>query len=133
MIASQTASAEIERANREFEAKFDAGDTDGVAALYTADAEFIAPHQAALAGRTAIGAFLAGAREAGIAAIALTTLEVEADSESAIERGRYVMKTADGATADQGNYLVYWKKRDGAWRLHRDMIATDLPAPGADG
>ncbi len=133
MQPSPTARAEIERANREFEAKFDAGDTDGVAALYTDDAEFIAPHQAALVGRAAIAGFLAGAREAGIAAITLATLEVEADADSAIERGRYVMKTADGTAADQGNYLVHWKRRDGAWRIHRDMIATDLPAPGADG
>lgn len=133
MQALQTARKEIEHANRNFEAAFNAGDIAAVAELYTENAQFLAPHQAALVGRAAIEAFLAGARDAGVASIALTTLEVEADDDSAVELGRYVMKTADGATADEGHYLVHWKKQDGAWLLHRDMIATDLPASGADG
>lgn len=65
---------------------------------------------------------------AGVAAIELITAEVDADDETAIEYGRYVMKTADGTVADEDNFLVHCKKQDGAWRLHRDSITTDVAA-----
>ena len=129
MESSSEKQREIENANADFEAKFAAGDIAAVAALYTDDAKFVAPHQDALTGRPAIEAFLGGARDAGIASIHLTTLEVEADETTAIEFGRYEMKTADGGLVDEGDYLVHWKRQDGSWKLHRDFISTDSPAP----
>jgi len=119
---------ELEVGVKEWMSKFKAGDVAGVAALYTEGAKFLAPHTPAVVGRDAIQTFLAGAREMGVAEIELTISEAEADDESAIEHGRYVMKTADGAVADEGDYLVYHKKVDGAWRIHRDSITTDAPA-----
>lgn len=131
MESSAEKRREIESANAEFEAKFAAGDIAGVAALYTDDAKFIAPHQDTLSGRAAIQAFLQGARDAGVASIGLTVLEVEADETSAIDLGRYEMKSADGDVIDSGDYMVYWKKQDGVWKLHRDCISTDSPVPEA--
>jgi ketosteroid isomerase-like protein len=113
MKSSDTVKQELATANKGFIAKFNAGDAAGVAACYTADAKFLAPHAPAIEGREAIQAFLQGAMDMGVAAI---------------EYGRYIMKTADGTVADEGNFLVHWKKQDGAWRLHRDSITTDVAA-----
>ena len=128
MQENQAVRQELEAGVREWMSKFKAGDVAGVAALYTEDAKFLAPHAPAVIGRDAIQAFLAGAREMGVAEVELTIAEVEADDESAIEHGRYAMKTAEGAVADEGDYLVYHKKVDGAWRIHRDSTTTDAPA-----
>lgn len=130
MKPSTESTQAIEAANREFEALFNSGDTAALAGLYDEDAQFVAAHMDPLVGRAAIETFLAGAKESGVATIVLTTDEVDADAESAVEYGRYVMKLADGAVADEGRYLVHWKKADGAWRLHRDMIATSIPTAG---
>jgi len=130
MDSTTAARMEIERANAGFVARFAAGDIAAVGRMYTDDAKFIAPHQEVLSGRQAIEAFLKGAFDAGVKGVALSTLEVEAVGESAVEFGRYEMKTAAGDVADRGSYLVHWKKRNGAWRIHRDMIATELAAGG---
>lgn len=129
MEKSTEARREIEYANAEFQARFATGDIAGAAALYTDDAMLISAHQKALTGRSAIEAFLKGARDSGVASLRLKTLEVEADPTSAIEVGHYEMKTADGGLADTGSYMVHWKRQDGGWKLHRDFISTDNPAP----
>jgi len=128
MQENQAVREEIEAGVKEWMAKFKAGDVAGVAALYTEDAKFLAPHTPAFVGRDAIQAFIAGVREMGVTEVELTIAEVEADDESAIEHGRYALKTAEGAVADEGDYLVYYKKVAGAWRIHRDSITTDAPA-----
>ena len=124
----QAVREEIEAGVNEWMSKFKAGDVAGVAALYTENAKFLVPHAPAFVGRDAIEAFLASVREMGVAEVELTIAEVEADDESAMEHGRYALKTAEGAVADEGDYLVHYKKVAGAWRIHRDSITTDAPA-----
>jgi ketosteroid isomerase-like protein len=67
----------------------------------------------------------------GIAKVQLATDDVEGEGDTAWECGRYVLETADGQVADRGKFLVIWKRVDGNWHLHRDMINTNLPAEGA--
>jgi uncharacterized protein (TIGR02246 family) len=127
MRENQAVRQEIEAGVKEWMSKFKAGDVASVAALYTEDAKFLAPHAPAFVRRDAIQAFLTGDREMGVTEVELTIAEVEADDESAIEHGRYALKTGEGTAADEGDYLVYYKKVDGAWRIHRDSITTDAP------
>ncbi len=44
------------------------------------------------------------------------------------EQGRRTTAVGCGAEADSGKFIVVWKNVDGQWRLHRDMINTNLPA-----
>ena len=52
----------------------------------------------------------------------LETVEVEAAGDTAYEVGQFTLE-ASGNIADQGKYLVVWK-RDGGTRLHRDIWRT---------
>ena len=128
MQNSPAVQQEFEAAVSTWMTLFKSGDIAGLAELYTTDGKFLVAHMPAVVGREAIQAFLTGARESGVAEVELTITEVEADEESAVEHGRYVMKTSDGTVADQGDYLVHYKKVDDAWRIHRDAITTDMPA-----
>ncbi|GAF78655.1 unnamed protein product, partial [marine sediment metagenome] len=47
----------------------------------------------------------------------------------AIEEGRYTLYAEGDQIADQGKYIVTWKKEDGQWKLHRDIWNTSNPAP----
>ena len=128
MKSSPVVRQQFEAAVSKWMTLFKSGDVSGLAALYTEDGKFLVPHIPAVVGRDAIQAFVTDVRESGVAEVVLTISDVEADAESAVEHGRYILKTADGAVADEGDYLVYYKKVDGAWLIHRDAITTDAPA-----
>ena len=117
---------EITAANRHFMSCFQRGDAAELAACYTDDAQFLAPHMEAIKGRVAIeGVFQASAGQGRT--LLLETLELEHHDDSAIEIGRYTRRDGIGATLDRGKYIVIWKQVDGKWRLHRDMVCTSLP------
>jgi ketosteroid isomerase-like protein len=63
----------------------------------------------------------------GITRVTLETMEVEAAGETAYEVGKFPLE-ASGSVADQGKYLVVWKRDGGDWRLHRDIWCTSRPA-----
>jgi uncharacterized protein (TIGR02246 family) len=112
--------AAVEAGNRAFIAAFLRGDAAAVAALYTPDAQVIAPGAPVASGRTAIAAFWQGSIDAGTRDVALTTLDVESAGDLASETGTVRLVAKDGAVS-QARYVVVWKKSDGTWRLHRDI------------
>jgi uncharacterized protein (TIGR02246 family) len=128
MQSSPEVRQQFEAAASKWMTLFNSGDASGLAALYSEDGKFLVPHIPAVVGREAIQGFITGVRESGVTEVVLTISDVEADAESAVEHGRYMLKTADGAVADEGDYLVHYKKVDGTWLIHRDAITTDAPA-----
>ena len=63
----------------------------------------------------------------GITRVTLETVEVEAAGDTAYEVGQFTLE-ASGNIADQGKYLVVWKRDGGDLRLHRDIWCTSRPA-----
>lgn len=121
------AADEIEARSLEFEAAFNAGDGAAVGALYTPDAAVLPPGGARVDGRDAIAGFWAEAIESGLADLDLVVVEVIETGDSALDVGTLTL-TAPGE-GDQrvtvaAKYIVYWKKIDGAWYLHRDIWNT---------
>ena len=47
---------------------------------------------------------------------------------TAIEVGTYVLKGEGGAVADEGKYIVVWKKDGKAWKLYRDIFNSSRAA-----
>jgi uncharacterized protein (TIGR02246 family) len=117
----------IVAATKNFEATW--GDAAGTAALYTESGQVLPPNSDAVVGRQAIRAFFQSLLEAGITAVTLATTEVEGFGDTAYEVGRYTLGGEGGQVLDQGKYVVIWKQEDGKWKLHRDIFATNLPAP----
>jgi ketosteroid isomerase-like protein len=64
----------------------------------------------------------------GVTDFTFSTTDISGDSEFIIETGQYEMKDAKHTLVDKGNYVVIWQKRNGEWKLFRDIGATSMPA-----
>jgi len=119
--------AEIEAANRQFEAAAAKGDGKGIAALYTASGQALPAGGDVVSGTEAIGTFWQGVVDSGVKGVRLKTLEVESHGDLAHEVGEYELLDAAGKTLDRGKYVVIWKKDGGRFKLHRDIWTTSMP------
>jgi len=119
--------AEIEAANRQFEAAAAKGDGKGVALLYTASGQALPAGSDVVSGTEAIGKFWQGVFDSGVKGVRLKTLEVDSAGDSANEVGQYELLDAAGKTLDRGKYVVVWKKDGGRFKLHRDIWTTSMP------
>jgi len=100
------------------------GDAAGMAQLYTTDGQLLPTGSDVVTGHGGIEAFWRAVMEMGIATARLETVELEGHGDTAIEVGRYTLGAADGEVADEGKYVVIWKKQAGTWKLHRDIWNT---------
>lgn len=114
----------IEETNLRFGDGIAKGDAASLAALYTEDAIVMPPDGEMVHGRKAIEEFWTIALKNGLRSGTLTTVDVGRRGDTAYEVGKFSMTVQpegkDAATAS-GKYLVVWRKKDGAWRLHRDI------------
>lgn len=122
--------AAIEATNRKFELGWVQKDAAAVASLYTADAMVMPPNGPVSKGAQAVLDMWKAVLPTVPGPIRLVTLETTAHGELADEVGTYVMWGADGKIADQGKFVVLWKKEGGQWKLHRDIWNSDMPAAG---
>lgn len=123
----QDVSTEIRVANEEFVAALTQQDAQALAGLYTADAQLLPPNGDFVTGRSDIETFWQGVMDAGVAAAALTTVEAIGTDSLAYEVGRYIMTDANGATIDEGKYIVIWRRGADGWKLHRDIWNSSQP------
>ena len=112
----------IEAANAKWTELFNKGDFDGIAQLYTIDADAFPPGSAIVRGRPAIGAMWKGMAEQ-VANPKLTTLEVKRLSpSSAREVGTFSLTTKGPSPKElSGKYLVLWQRVQGDWKLAADI------------
>jgi len=110
--------------NQRFITSFAAQDAAALVALYTDDAQLLPPHSDVIEGADNITAFWQGAFETGLAGAGLETLEVDNEGDTAIEVGHYTLTARDGAVADEGKYVVVWKRIEDRWYIHRDIWNT---------
>ena len=122
-----TAKAEIIAANKEFMTYFAAGDSVGLANLYTLDAKFMNTGAPAVTGRKNIQSVISGIMNSGISSANLTTVEVWGTEDFLTEEGKVSLFVKESEVY-QGKYLVLWKKDDGKWKLFRDIFNSSLPA-----
>lgn len=114
--------------NQRFIASLAAGDDASLAGLYTEDAQILPPNGDIVSDTDNITAFWRSALDMGISGASLETVEVDNEGDTAIEVGRYTLTAADGSVADEGKYLVVWKRVEDHWFIHRDIWNTSKPA-----
>jgi uncharacterized protein (TIGR02246 family) len=121
----------VEAANGQWAAAFNRGDAVAVAALYTEGATLMPPDRQIVRGRQGIQEFWQGAIQRGLKDAVLTTVEVQADGNTAYEIGRIslTVHAKDQTPKPISNkYVVVWKRQaDGSWKLHVD-IWNSVPA-----
>ncbi|HUF86153.1 MAG TPA: SgcJ/EcaC family oxidoreductase [Thermohalobaculum sp.] len=127
------ASSEIAAVNAEFQAAFNRGDPQAMAALYSEDAVILAPGAPWLEGRAAVAQVWQNVLGQGVRDLDLETVDLEVQRSSATELGRFTLTVPDGQGGRRtlpGKYVVHWKRDpNGAWRLHWD-IWNDSPPQG---
>jgi len=121
------AKAEIEAVSKEFMAYFAAGDSIGLANLYTQDAKFMNTGAPAITGRKNIQSALSGIMKSGISRVVLITVEVWGTEDLITEEGEISLFVEEDEVY-QGKYMVLWKKDDGKWKYFRDIFNSNLPA-----
>jgi len=108
---------------------FNTGNFDQVAALFTTDGYFMAPHREAAMGLRPIQRTLQQLSESGYEDLRLETVQVQHSGDIAIEIGRYslAIRQPNGTTVpDRGKFLHAWR-RLGAWLIVADCWNTNLP------
>jgi ketosteroid isomerase-like protein len=126
VLAADSIRAEIEAANRIFEATFSRGDGPGLAALYTNNAQLLPAQSGFVIGTVAIGQFWQAAFDSGLKEVTLVIMEVEKHGDTANEVGELEIRGADGTVLDRAKYVVIWKREAGSWKLHRDIWTTSV-------
>lgn len=120
--------AAIGEANAALMAAFRDGDLEKLGACYTEDGQFLPANAEPVSGRAAITERFAAMRKAGLGEVRLQTVELEAHGDTAIELGRSTVMRQGGEVADEGKYIVIWKRTADGWKLHRDMVSSNRPA-----
>lgn len=131
------AEAAIRKSAPAWAAAFNAGDADGMAAMYWEDAVLQPPGAPAVQGRAAIRESLAGdiaaTKAAGLTMNIPEAGAVDVSGDLAYEAGTYSVTDASGATVDTGKYIGVFQKRDGKWLYIRDTWNSDNPpAPATE-
>lgn len=121
-----TAMAEIGAANKEFAAFVAATDSIGLSNLYTQDAKVMMTGAPSINGRNNIQSTMSGMMKSGISRLDLKTIEVWGTEDLITEEGEYSLFAGE-TKVDYGKYMVLWKKEEGKWKLHRDVISSDVP------
>jgi ketosteroid isomerase-like protein len=123
---SEEFAAAVKKGAEEFTAGFQAKDVSRIGNIYAQDAIILPPNSDMIQGRDKIQAFWQTLIDSNMSA-KLEIVETKAEGTFGSEVGKYQILTADGKVADQGKYLVVWKKTDGGWKLYRDMWNSSIP------
>jgi len=118
--------AEIGKRDRAWEKAYNAGDAAGLTALYTKDAQVMAPGAETASGSSALQAYFTEDMKGG-AKMALTLQDVVGFGDYALETGKYVATSAEGKHLDHGKFMSLYKKTDGVWKLYRDTWNSSMP------
>lgn len=125
----------IGAANTQWEEAYSSGDLAAQVGLYAEDGTLMPPNMETAQGRAAIQQVFEGARQMGVTAFDLETVELQVAGDFAYEVGRYTAYAQpEGApepvAVDNGKYIVVWKQQaDGSWKLFRDIYNSSMPAP----
>jgi uncharacterized protein (TIGR02246 family) len=120
----------IRKALDAYVAAYNRGDAKALAALMTANAEYIDDEGEVVRGRAAIEKEMADFFAEGASVRLAVTTESRRfiRPDVAIERGTAVVTSADGGSA-QGGYTTVWSKVEGSWKMESVQESVDTVAP----
>lgn len=118
---------EIEAASKAFAETLSKGEAAKIADMYAEDARVLPPNGPAIQSRQKIQEFWQGFIDSK-AKLSLSTSDVEAQGNVAIETGTWEMISPDN-TRETGKFVVIWRRHKTGWKLAVDICNSDMPAP----
>jgi ketosteroid isomerase-like protein len=125
-LDKQWAKSFIDSMNVKFSEQIASGDSSALASNYWPDAELLLDKSEAVKGKDIINAWGAAIR-GGIKEMTFSTTDITGNPTLIIETGNYEIKDAKKSLIDRGKYIVIWEKRNGDWKLYRDIGCTSMP------
>lgn len=115
---------EIEAVSQGFAKALSKGEAAKIAEMYAEGARVMPPNGSMVRERTKIQQFWQGFIDSG-AKLSLSTSDVEAQGNVAIEVGTYEMISSDGKR-DSGKFVVVWRRHKTGWKLAVDIWNSNL-------
>ena len=116
---------DIEAASKGFAETLSKGDAAKIADMYAEGARVLPPNGPVVQERQRIQEFWQGFINTG-AKLSLSTSDVEAQGNVAIEIGTYEMISPDNKR-DTGKFVVVWRRHKKDWKLAIDIWNSDMP------
>jgi ketosteroid isomerase-like protein len=126
-LDKQWAKSFIDSVNAKFSDQIASGDSSGLASQYWPDAELLLDNSEVVKGKDILNAWGSAIRM-GIKEMTFSTTDITGSPALIIETGNFEMKDAKNTLIDRGKYVVVWQKRNGEWKLYRDIGNTSMPA-----
>ncbi len=126
-LDKQWAKSFIDSMNTQFSRQIASGDTAALASHYWPDAELLLDNSEVVKGPDILATWGAVMRM-GLKEMTFSGTDITGSPDFIIETGNYEMKDAGQSIIDKGKYVVIWEKRNGEWKLYRDIGCTSLPA-----
>ena len=117
----------IEAASKGFADALSKGQAAKIADMYAEGARVMPPNGPVVQERKKIQEFWQGFIDSG-AKLSLSTSDVEAQGNVAIEVGTYVMISSDNKR-DAGKFVVVWRRYKKDWKLAVDIWNSNMPVP----
>jgi uncharacterized protein (TIGR02246 family) len=126
--------AQLEEAEKKWNAAYYKRDAAALANMYADDAAVANPDSDLVSGKEAIAAAVKGYAGDPNLRVEFRSdrVQVAASGDLAYTRGRYTMTMTDpktkGPHTTTGNYLTVWQKQaDGSWKAVEDFVTTGAP------
>jgi len=117
----------IEAASKGFAEALSKGEAAKIADIYAEGARVLPPNGPMVQERQRIQEFWQGFINTG-AKLSLSTTDVEAQGNVAIEVGTYEMISPDNKR-DAGKFVVVWRRHKKDWKLAVDIWNSNMPVP----
>ncbi len=120
--------AAIKAVTEHWAAAYGRSDLAEITGLYTADAKLLPDGSAAISGRDAIGRwFEQNLRPTLPGTITFGGYEIYANGQSASSVSQMEIRDAKGRVQTRGKQIVVLLKRNGQWKIHRDIWTSNGP------
>jgi ketosteroid isomerase-like protein len=117
----------IENDNKKFEEDIMKGDSNAIAAHYSADAWLMFDHSEPFKGKD-IAAAWGGVIRMGMKTARITTVDLVGDANLLAETGMFEFLGEGDKVLEKGKYVVVWKPENGGWKIYRDIGNSNMPA-----
>lgn len=118
----------IKKENQRWADAWNRNDIRGVVDLYTEDARLLPDEQDPVTGHAAMLRYLQTVKDAAKSnTISFRNFEFYGDGQSLAEYGEFEFRDKDGVVQARGKQVLIYVKKDGQWKLHRDIWTSSTP------